>query len=146
MESFLHQIMATAGAYLPKVAAAIGILVVGWIIAMIAASAIRAALNRTTLDNRLAAWFAGDEKARKINIEAAVGRVAYYLVMLFVLVAFFQALELTMVTEPLNALLTRLFEFVPRILGGGALLLVAWLLATALRGLAAAWPCGAQAG
>ena len=53
--------------------------------------------------------------------------------MLFVLVAFFQTLGLTIITEPLNRLLSRLFEFAPNLLGAGVLLVVAWFVASALR-------------
>jgi hypothetical protein len=40
---------------------------------------------------------------------------------------------LTIITEPLNRLLSRLFEFAPNLLGAGVLLVVAWFVATGLR-------------
>ncbi|MDH3272561.1 MAG: mechanosensitive ion channel, partial [Gemmatimonadota bacterium] len=40
---------------------------------------------------------------------------------------------LDVITEPLNALLTQISEFAPRVLAAGGLLLVAWVVATALR-------------
>jgi hypothetical protein len=55
--------------------------------------------------------------------------------MIFVLVAFFQALQLTLPSEPLNRLLVQLFEFVPKVIGAGVLLLIAWVLATIVRAL-----------
>ena len=90
-------------------------------------------MRRTTLDNRLASWFAGQEAAKNINVEVWVGRAVYCLVMLFVLVAVFQTLGLTMLTEPLRGLLTQIFEFGPRLLGAGLLLFVAWALGSAAR-------------
>lgn len=53
--------------------------------------------------------------------------------MLLVLVGFFQVLGLTLVTEPLNRLLTQVFQFLPQILGAGLLLLIAWVIASGLR-------------
>ena len=53
--------------------------------------------------------------------------------MLFVLVAFFQTLGLTLITQPLNQLLIQVFEYTPRLLGAGLLLLLAWILASVLR-------------
>ena len=97
------------------------------------AAAVKAALHRTTLDNRLATWVAGDDRAGKIDIESWVSRGVYYLLMLFVLVAVFQTLGLTMLTEPLRELLAQLFAYAPRLLGASALLLVAWLVASGLR-------------
>jgi len=55
--------------------------------------------------------------------------------MLFVLIAFFQALGLTLITEPLNQLLVQVFRYAPRLLGAGLLLLLAWVLASLLRHL-----------
>jgi hypothetical protein len=57
----------------------------------------------------------------------------FYLIMIFVLVAFFQALGLTLPTEPLNQLLTQVFQFVPQLLGAVLLLLIAWIVASVLR-------------
>ena len=133
MEQLVNQITQVVAPYLPRLVSALGILVVGWIVAAIASALIRGALRRTTLDNRLASWFAGQEAAKNINVEVWVGRAVYCLVMLFVLVAVFQTLGLTMLTEPLRGLLTQIFEFGPRLLGAGLLLFVAWALGSAAR-------------
>ena len=133
MEQLVNQITQVVAPYLPRLASALGILIVGWIIAAIAGALIRGALRRTTLDNRLASWFAGQEAAKKINVEVWVGRAVYCLVMLFVLVAVFQTLGLTMLTEPLRGMLTQIFEFGPRLLGAVLLLFVAWALGSAAR-------------
>jgi len=120
------------GGYLPNLVGAILILVIGWLAALVLAAIVRGALKRTTIDNRLVAAIGGDS-AKDVQVERIAGKTVYYLGMLFVLVAFFQALNLTIITEPLNALLTKVTEFVPRILGAGALLALAWVLATVLR-------------
>jgi hypothetical protein len=52
---------------------------------------------------------------------------------LFVLIAFFHALELTIITAPLNNLLNQIFIYAPRFFGAALLLGVAWVLATVLR-------------
>ena len=54
MEQLVNQITQVVAPYLPRLASALGILIVGWIIAAIAGALIRGALRRTTLDNRLA--------------------------------------------------------------------------------------------
>lgn len=128
-----QEITTTVGPFLPKAAAALAILIVGWLIAVIVGAIARGLLNRTTIDNKIAAWMAGEERADEIDIETWIGKAAYYLVMLFTLVAVFQTLELTVVTEPLRELLNRLFAFAPQILGAGVLLLLAWVIATGVR-------------
>jgi len=125
--------MQNFGDYLPSLLGALVILFVGWLLALLVAVAVQKLLERTSLDNRLVTWLALDRGATKFNIERVASKSVYYLIMLFVLIAFFQALHLTVLTEPINRLLNEIFEFVPNLLGAGALLLVAWLVATAAK-------------
>lgn len=53
--------------------------------------------------------------------------------MLFVLVAFLQALQLQTFSEPLNDLLRQVFAYLPKVGGAAILLGIAWLLATVCR-------------
>ncbi len=114
------------------------ILIVGYIAARFVASLVRRLMSRTNLDDRLASLLKGDGAAPALDIEDIVGKTAFWIIMLFVLVAFFQRLGLVAITTPLNALLQRLTtEFFPR-LGGAILLLgLAWVIATALKFLVA---------
>ena len=132
MQDILNQMLETARTYLPNLAAATAILVVGWLVARILAAVVRRGLKRTEVDNRLAAWITGG-RGDALPIETMFGKAVFYLVMLFVLVAFFQQLNLDLITEPLNALLTQVSEFAPRVLGAAGLLILAWVVATALR-------------
>src|ERR1700747_3494256 len=116
--------------YVPSLLAAIAILVIGWLVAWIIAAAVRGGLRRTQLDNRLARWIAGGEPAKTIPIELWISRAVFYLLMIFVLVGFFHALQLTLPSEPLNQLLVRLFQFIPQLAGAAILLLIAWVLAS----------------
>jgi len=119
---------------LPQILAALSIFVGGWIVALIASALVRAALKRTDLDDRLAKVITGSEVSRGAT-ERLAGRVAFYLVMLFVLVAVFDALNLSIVAGPLTALLTQVTEFAPRLFGAGALIALAWVLANGARKL-----------
>ncbi len=127
-----EQVSQLVGGYLPNLLGALGILVIGWLIALVVAAVVRGALRRTTVDNRIAAWLGATQD---VEVERYAGKIAYWIIMLFVLVAFFQALNLTIVTEPLTALLSELARFVPRLLGAAALLFTAWLVATLVRKL-----------
>jgi hypothetical protein len=122
-----------AGGYVPNLIVALAILVVGWLVALILSAIVRGVLRRATLDDRLARWVMGEEAARGIEVERQIGRGVYYLIMLFVLIAFFQTLGLTIITEPLNRLLIQVFQYAPRLLGAGLLLLIAWIVASALK-------------
>ena len=116
------QVSQLVGGYLPNLLGALAILVIGWLVALVVAAVVRSALNRTTIDNRIAVWMGASQE---LKVERYAGKTAFWLVMLFVLVAFFEALNLTNVTEPLNVLLSQLTGFAPRVLGAGTLLLAA---------------------
>jgi hypothetical protein len=117
----------------PKLFKALAILIVGWVVALIIAAIVRGILRRTSLDNKLASLIVGADQAQSMQVEKGIGKGVFYFVMLFVLVSFFQTLGLTMITEPLNALLNTVFEFIPQVAGAAVLLLAAWIIATVLR-------------
>jgi len=118
--------------YAPKLLGALAILVIGWLGAILIAFIVRATLRRTGLDRKLAEWCAG-EGAEAPKIERGVAKGAYYLVLIFVVVAFFDTLGLTRVTESLNSLLSEVLVYLPRIVGAALLLLAAWVVATVAR-------------
>jgi len=109
---------------------AVLILIGGWILALIISAVARKTLERTSFDNQLAERMGAKPD---FNIEGIVGKIVFWIVMLFVLVAVFQALQLTAVTGPINSLLNELFAFVPNLLAAAGLAFVAWLIATILR-------------
>ena len=134
MEALWQQFVEVGRNYLFGLIAPLAILVLGWLLALIVSSGIRRLLRRADLDRRLGRWMSGDEGGDSgIGVSKWVGRVAYYLIMLFVLVAFFQSVGLTMVTGPLTEMLTDIFAYAPRLVSAGVLLLVAWVLASVLR-------------
>ena len=132
LSNVTDQVSQLVGGYLPNLLGALAILAIGWLVALVVAAVVRRALHRTTIDNRLAAWMGASQQ---FEVERYAGKTAYWLIMLFVLVAFFEALNLTNLTEPLNVLLSQLAGFVPRVLGAGMLLLAAWLVATVVKKL-----------
>lgn len=133
MQVILDQITQLVGAYIPNLIGALAILIIGWLVALVVSALVRGALRRTTLDDRLARWILGEEEAKAVEAERWITKGVYYLIMLFVLVAFFRALGLTLITEPLNQLLIQVFQYAPRLLGAGVLLLIAWIVASVLK-------------
>jgi hypothetical protein len=133
MQQHLNQVVQLVSSYVPNILGAIAILIIGWLLALIISAIIRGVLRKTSLDIRLAKWIGGKEKAEEIPMARYISKTVYYLALLFVLIAFFQALGLTIITEPLNQFLTQVFAFAPQILAAVALLVVAWILASFLR-------------
>jgi hypothetical protein len=122
--------MFLTGAIVPRVVAAVLILVVGWVVALVLAAVARGVLRRTAVDDRLAAAMGGRPGVR---VADGVATAVFYLVLLFVLVAALQMLNLTIVTGPLTGLLAIVLGYIPRLVGAAVLLLIAWVLATVLR-------------
>ncbi|HZV46044.1 MAG TPA: mechanosensitive ion channel [Thermodesulfovibrionales bacterium] len=133
MDTFIQQILQLTGSYVPQLVGAVAILILGCFIALVIALVVRNLLHRTTIDNRIAKWITGEEKAQTMNVEKGISKGVFYLLMLFVLIAFFQTLGITLITEPLNNLLNRLFVFVPQLLGAAVLIIIAWIVARVMK-------------
>ena len=131
MDKILDQITQSFQGYTPKLLAAIAILIIGWIFARIIAAIVRKGLKRTGLGGKLADALGDSVDAP--DVERNVGKGVYYLIMIMVLVAIFQVLDLTIVTNPLNGLLSKVFGYIPSIIGAVILVIIAWLIATILR-------------
>ena len=131
MNDLFAQFFQTVGTYLPSILGALTILVVGWILALLIAGITRRVIQRTRFDR----WMAGiiGEDETRVDIAHWVSRIVYYLLLLFVVVGVLQTLNLGAVAAPINQLLGQVLAFLPQIIGAGALLLIAWLMATALK-------------
>ena len=116
---------------LPRFLGAIALLVVGFVVALIAKAIVRGLLNRTNIDNRLVSWIASGQPGTEAPpIEKWISNVVFWIIMLFALVAFFNALQLESVSAPLNSFLQQIFAYLPRIGGAIVLMLIAWVVAT----------------
>lgn len=116
---------------LVNLAIALAILIIGWVVARILAAAVSRLLRMLHVDERLRAMAGPDT----VRLEPIAGTVVFYIAMLAVLVLFFQRLQLTAITDPLNSLLETVLLYLPRIALAALLLLVAWLVATLVRTL-----------
>jgi hypothetical protein len=114
-----------------RILGALLILVVGYIVALLVQRLVVALLRRTNADNRLARWAGG--KPTGISVERAIGSAVFWLIMLFVIIAFLNQLNLTGITGPLTGFLDRVIAFIPRLLGAIVIVVVGYLLARVLR-------------
>jgi hypothetical protein len=133
MQDTFNEIINLIGRYVPNLLGALAILVIGWLIALLISTVLRKVLQGVELNKRLASWTGEKKKGEGIDLEQGISKGVFYLLMLFILVPFFQTLGITLITEPLNSLLNSLFAFAPKLIGAGVLLLVAWVVASVLR-------------
>jgi hypothetical protein len=113
------------GNHIPSLLAALAILVLGWIIALLLRASIRKGLKLTGLNARF-----NQLTGQSIDIEKAFSVGVFWFVLLFTLTANFNSLDLGLVSAPFAAMLTTIFEYLPHLLAGLMLALVAWLLAS----------------
>jgi len=118
------------GVYLPSILGGIAILLVGWIIALVAAGATRRALAAIGTNQRL-----GAHTQTSVDFQRIAGRVVFWLIMLLALLGMFSVLQVQGVSGPLSTLATTVMMYLPRLLLAVALAVVAWLVATIVRTL-----------
>jgi Conserved TM helix len=128
MDGFNANIGGQIGSFVPGLIGAFLILIAGLIVATIAKVFVKAILKRTNLDSQLAAMVRSHPS--ELSLETWAGNIVYWMILLFTLMAILNALKLTIVSEPINGLLSIVFEYVPRILGAGLILCVTWVIAT----------------
>ncbi|HID51306.1 MAG TPA: hypothetical protein EYP41_04610 [Anaerolineae bacterium] len=134
MEQIQEFFSGPVGALIINVAAVLLILIIGYIVARIIASVVRRLLGHTNLDNRLSNALSEPDDPAKIPVEDTVGKIVFWLIMLFVITAALERLNLSAISEPLQAFLDQLTTvYVPRFFAAAVLLIIAWLIATAFR-------------
>ena len=106
-----------------------------FIVALIVSSLIGKALRRTALDEKIARLAVGEERARSIDSNRWITRTIYYILLFFVIVAFFETLGLTLVAQPLNEMLTVVFAYIPKLFAALLIAIVAIVLAIVLKRL-----------
>ena len=128
MTKLTETLQATLGGTLPSVLGALGILILGWFVAMAARAGVKKGLGFLNVNQRLRSTTGTD-----MDIEGGAAVGLYYLILLLVLVAFFNALNLELVSGPLRALVDQVLAFVPKLVAGGILIFIVWVIATVLR-------------
>ena len=131
LSEFLTALENTVGAYLPKIAGALGILIVGWLIAVIARAGARKLLGALKVDHRIT------ESTKQVaQVETIIAGGLFWLILLITAVGIFNVLNLNAVSNPFSLLVTNIVNYLPNLIGGVALTLIAWLIASLLRSVA----------
>lgn len=133
---WIMDIWKQASANLPKLGAALLILILGWLAAFVVSKLIFAALKRTTIDDKIAQALGmktGSEHGARV--ERFVSKAFYYVGILFVAIAFFNYLGITAVTTPIVTLLNGLASAVPSLLKALIIGFIGFLVAKGVRRL-----------
>ena len=125
-------LQATLGSNLPHILGALGILVIGWLIAVIVRAGVLRLLGLLSVNQRIT-----ESTGQKLDVQRGIAIGAFWLIMLLTLLAMFNALGLELISNPFQVMVTQIFGYLPRLLAGTLLLLIAWIVATLLRALVA---------
>jgi Mechanosensitive ion channel, conserved TM helix len=132
-DTLVHQVRDIVGVYLINLALAVVVLVVGWILALIISAMVAGVIRRLGIGKRFSEALAEEPGVKEADVPGRIGKITFWLLMLFVLIAFFQTLGLPTVTEPLSAFLNEVFSYLPRLIAGAVVLLLAWVIASIVR-------------
>jgi hypothetical protein len=123
------------GEFIPKLLAAIAILVIGYIIARIVAWIVSKVVNKTGVGDKLANMLGSTPTSgkKKGSVGQGFGSGAFWIMMMFVAIACLKALGLESVSEPLGGLLNQFFEAVPNIIKAAIIGGVGFLIASIVK-------------
>ncbi|MEN9263129.1 MAG: hypothetical protein Q6K14_03430, partial [Gloeomargarita sp. GMQP_bins_44] len=108
---------------------ALGIFIVAWIAASLLAEFGRSTLKRTGIDDRLSQLVSGTSEPT-ISVGKWLGLIVFWVVLLLGVVGALDVLRLSGISQPLAQLLNEIFAYVPRIIGGLIVAVLAWGVAT----------------
>lgn len=114
------------------VVGAVIILVVGWIVAWLLSKLVAGLVSRSGLGRRLGRY-TDVRPSADADVAGTAGRVTFYVVMIIVLIAVLDRLELSLATEPLRDLVAGIFGFLPNLLGAIVLGILAFIIAKIAR-------------
>ena len=117
---------------MPQFFGALVIIVVGYFIAGVLKRLTYSLLSKINTNEHLAK-FCNCAKDGPPRVAEFLAGVVYYFVLLFVLMALLELFHLTMLLDPIKLLLGSVLVYATHFLGALVLVLVAWLLAKALR-------------
>ncbi|MCB0215689.1 MAG: hypothetical protein KDH92_03560, partial [Chloroflexi bacterium] len=131
--TYVNDLLQSLGQSALTVLLAVGALIVGWIVAMVASAIVRNILRRTGLDDRLNSIVSGEDDGAPIQIADWVSKIVFWLVMLLVLAGLFDRFGAASAAAPLQGLVATALGYIPGLVAAGALLIAAWLIASIVR-------------
>ncbi len=112
----------TNGSLIPNMILAIIILIIGWFIANIIKKVSAKLIKKTGIDDKL--------KSDKIKLSSFVGKLLYFLVMIFVFMLVLDKLGIQGVMDPIKNMLSGFLGFIPNIIGAGLVGYIGYMLAS----------------
>lgn len=130
-DNFTAALQSALGTHVPQILGAIALLAVGWLVAVIVRAGVRRMLAMLGVNKRIS-----ESTGAQVDAEHPLAVGAFWLVLLGALIASLNTLDLPSLSNPFSQMLADILGYLPHLVAGLALTLVAWLIATVLRTLA----------
>ena len=111
-----------------SILSAIVILIIGWVIALIIASAIKKVLRKLSTDQRLS-----NATGHRANIENIVSRIVFWVIIVIAVIGALNVLNLTSVSGPFSTMIQQFLLFIPQLLAAAAVGFVGWIFANLVK-------------
>ena len=122
LTELFNNLTASFGESLSGVIAAVLILIIGWFIAGFVKRMTTKLIKKTGVDDKL--------KNSSLKLSSFIGKLLYFLVMIFVFMLALGKLGLTDVLDPVKNLLNGFTNYIPNIIGAGLVAYIGYMLAT----------------
>ncbi len=115
--------------YAPRLIGGLVLALVAWLLATVVRSVTQKLLDKTSLDEKLSS------QARMAPMSEHLSGALFWIVILLFLPAILGALGMTGLLEPLNAMVSKVLEYLPNVVAALVVGGVGWIVATVLRHL-----------
>jgi Conserved TM helix len=115
-------------AEMPRILGAVAILIIGWLLAVLARSGVRKLLGALQVNRRVA-----EVSEQRLAIEEGLAAAVFWLIILITLIGMFNSLDLVLASGPFEILVKQIAAYLPRLVAGILLVVVAWVTAVAVR-------------
>ncbi len=122
LENIIESITGSAGGFLPTTVGALLIVIIGWFIAGLMKRLATKLVRKTRIDEKI--------KSEKVTLSKFIGKLLYFLVMIFVFMLALEKLGMQSVLDPVKNMLDGFLAFVPNLIGAGLVGYIGYMLAT----------------
>ncbi len=107
---------------------AIAILIIGWIIALLIAGAVKKVLTKLGTNQKLSS-----ATGHRSNIENIISRVVFWLILIIAVIGALNVLNLTSVSGPFSSMVQQFLLFIPQLLAAVAVGFIGWIVANLVK-------------
>ena len=113
---------------LHPILSAVAILLIGWVIALVIAAAVKKVLSKLGTNQKLSS-----ATGHRSNIENIVSRIVFWIVLLIAVIGALNVLNLTSVSGPFSNMIQQFLLFIPQLLAATAVAFIGWIFANLVK-------------